>query len=61
MEKIIESSKLLENVPQKVTVGDFSLALFRVDDNVYVLRIDDTEGTPTHCAFTFGCHALCNN
>ncbi|MBB27411.1 MAG: hypothetical protein CME25_00720 [Gemmatimonadetes bacterium] len=31
-----------------------------VDDNVYVLRIDDTEGTPTHCAFTFGCHALCN-
>ena len=37
MEKIIESSKLLENVPQKVTLGDFSLALFRVDDNVYVL------------------------
>ncbi len=31
-----------------------------VDDNVYVLRIDDTEGNPTHCAIVFGCHALCN-
>ena len=30
-----------------------------VDDNVYVLRIDDTEGNPTHCAIVFGCHALC--
>jgi hypothetical protein len=31
-----------------------------IDENVYVLRIDDAEGTPTHCAFVFGCHALCN-
>ena len=31
-----------------------------VDDNVYVMRIDDTEGNPTHCAIVFGCHALCS-
>ncbi len=31
-----------------------------VDDNVYVLRIDDLEGNPTCCAIVFGCHALCN-
>ena len=37
MEKVIESSKLVEYIPQKVTVGDFNLALFRVEDNVYAL------------------------
>ncbi len=37
MEKVIESSKLVDYIPQKVTVGDFNLALFRVEDNVYAL------------------------
>ena len=37
MEKVIESLKLLEHIPQKVTVGDFNLALFRVEGNVYAL------------------------
>lgn len=37
MEKVIESPKLLEHIPQKVTVGDFNLALFRVEGNVYAL------------------------
>ena len=36
------------------------LTYAEVDDNVYVLRLDDLEGNPTHCAFIFGCHALCN-
>ena len=31
-----------------------------VDDNVYVLRIDDLDGNPIRCAIVFGCHALCN-
>jgi hypothetical protein len=31
-----------------------------VDDNVYVIRVDDDEGVPTNCGFVFGCHALCN-
>ncbi len=36
------------------------LTYAEVDDHVYVLRLDDPEGNPTHCAFIFGCHALCN-
>ncbi len=36
------------------------LTYAEVDDNVYVIRIDDTEGNPTHCAIVFGCHALCS-
>jgi hypothetical protein len=31
-----------------------------VDDQVYVMRIDDMDGNPKHCACVFGCHALCN-
>ena len=37
MEKVIKSSKLLERIPQKVTVGDINLALFRVEKIVYAL------------------------
>ena len=37
MKKVIESSKLLEEVPQKVTIGEVDVALFRVDNNVYAL------------------------
>ena len=36
------------------------LTYAEVDDNVYVIRIDDTEGNPAHCAIVFGCHALCS-
>ena len=36
------------------------LAYAGVDDNVYVIRIDDAEGNPVHCAIVFGCHALCS-
>lgn len=36
------------------------LTYAEVDDNVYVIRIDDTEGNPSHCAIVFGCHALCS-
>ena len=37
MKKVIESSKLLEEVPQKVTIGELDVALFRLDNNVYAL------------------------
>ena len=37
MEKVIESSKIIENLPLKVTVSDNELALFRVDGHVYAL------------------------
>ena len=30
------------------------------DENAYVLRVDDSSGTPRACAFIFGCHALCS-
>ncbi len=36
------------------------LTYAEVDENVYVLRIDDNNGNPAHCAIVFGCHALCN-
>lgn len=31
-----------------------------VDDQVYVLRIDDVEGRPVQVGCVFGCHALCS-
>jgi hypothetical protein len=31
-----------------------------IDENVYVMRIDDLQGSPTHAAVSFGCHALCS-
>ena len=37
MHKAIESSKLLEDSPLKVAIGDIDLALFRVDGDVYAL------------------------
>ena len=37
MEKVIESSKIIENIPLKVTVSEIELALFRIDGQVYVL------------------------
>ena len=37
MEKVIESSKIIENIPLKVTVSENELALFRIDGQVYVL------------------------
>ncbi len=36
------------------------LTYANIDDNVYVIRVDNDAGAPTHCAFIFGCHALCN-
>ena len=37
MEKVIESSKIIENLPLKVTVSDNELALFRVDGHIFSL------------------------
>ena len=37
MEKVIESSKIIENIPLKVNVSEIELALFRIDGQVYVL------------------------
>ena len=37
MEKVIESSKIIENLPLKVTVSDNEVALFRVDGHIYAL------------------------
>ncbi len=36
------------------------LTYAEIDEHVYVIRVDNEAGTPTCCAFVFGCHALCN-
>ena len=51
--QLVMSNFLFPYPRPELTYGD-------VDENVYVLRVDDLEGNPLWASFTFGCHALCS-